>query len=80
MLENFKKPENMIYSGNYIIYCVLKVASEFLGCLVLSKETQHYLVKPPKPPGMPSRGFFVLQRSLLLSTGLALTDSSSRTH
>lgn len=50
----------MIYSGNYIIYYVLKVASEFLGCLVLSKETQHYLVKPPKPPGMPSRGFFVL--------------------
>jgi len=43
MLESFKKLKNIIYSGNYIIYYVLKVASQFLGCLVLSKETQNYL-------------------------------------
>ena len=28
MLENFKKLKNMIYSGNYVIYYDLKVASE----------------------------------------------------
>jgi len=28
MLENFKKYKNMIYSGNFLIYCELRVASE----------------------------------------------------
>lgn len=80
MLENIKKLENMIYSGNYIIYYVGKVASEFLGCLVLSKETQHYLVKPPKPPGMPSRRFFVLGGGEVFALCFETLSEESPTH
>jgi len=38
-LEDFKKPENIIYSCNYIIYCRSQGSQPIHGRLLVSTET-----------------------------------------